>query len=195
MGALAPPVQRHPFPETAGRPKGLNLLGTLARHPALTRAYHAFCGHILFASTLEPREREILILRVAAVRGATYEWTQHVLQGQDAGLDIDEIRRIGEGPEALTSAPLDQAMVRAVDELLADATVTDATWAALAAELDEQQLIDLVFTVGAYDVLAMALRTFGVELDDDLRRAASVEPVIKHLIIGSQDTETKHSLE
>ena len=38
----------------------------------------------------------------------------------------------------------------------------------LAAELDEQQLMDVVFTVGAYDLVAMAFRTFGVELDDDL---------------------------
>ena len=47
-------------------------------------------------------------------------------------------------------------------------TVSDATWAALAAELDEQQLMDVVFTVGAYDLVAMAFRSFGVELDDDL---------------------------
>jgi len=60
--------------------------------------------------------------------------------------------------------------VRAVDELIGDATITDATWQALARELDEQQLMDLVFTVGAYDVLAMAFRSFGVELDADLMR-------------------------
>ena len=47
--------------------------------------------------------------------------------------------------------------------------VADATWQALAAELDVHQLMDLVFTVGAYDQLAMAMRSFGVELDDDLR--------------------------
>jgi hypothetical protein len=60
-------------------------------------------------------------------------------------------------------------MLAAVDELLVDAEIADATWAALAAELDRQQLMDLVFTVGAYDVLAMALKSFRVELDDDLR--------------------------
>jgi hypothetical protein len=48
--------------------------------------------------------------------------------------------------------------------------VSDATWSALAEELDEQQMMDLVFTVGAYEVLAMALRSFGVVLDADLRR-------------------------
>ncbi len=52
----------------------------------------------------------------------------------------------------------------------ADGMVSDATWETLAGDLDEQQLMDLVFTVGAYEVLAMAFRSFGVELDDDLRR-------------------------
>jgi alkylhydroperoxidase family enzyme len=59
-------------------------------------------------------------------------------------------------------------MLRAVDELVADAQVADGTWAELASELDRHQLMDLVFTVGAYDLLAMAFKSFGVELDDDL---------------------------
>mgnify|MGYP003433080374 CR=1 FL=1 len=56
-----------------------------------------------------------------------------------------------------------------------DALVTDDTWATLAGELDRQQLMDVVFTVGSYDLLAMAFRTFGVELDDDLK-AWAAEP-------------------
>jgi len=60
-------------------------------------------------------------------------------------------------------------MLRAVDELVGDAKVADETWAVLAAALDEQQLMDLVFTVGAYDLLAMAMRSFAVELDADLQ--------------------------
>ena len=61
-------------------------------------------------------------------------------------------------------------MLAAVDELVGDAMVADATWAQLASELDEQQLMDLVFTVGAYEVVAMAFRSFGIELDEDLRK-------------------------
>ncbi|MCY0726072.1 hypothetical protein OVW19_30475, partial [Klebsiella pneumoniae] len=61
------------------------------------------------------------------------------------------------------------AMLRAVDELVEHALISDGTWAVLAASLDEQQLMDLVFTVGAYDLLAMAFRTFAVPLDDDLQ--------------------------
>jgi alkylhydroperoxidase family enzyme len=169
LAALRPPEPRHPLPRRdPGRPKGLNALGTLARHPALTRAYHTFNGHVLFASTLSVRQRELLVLRVAALRRAEYEWAQHVVMAGDAGIDGDEITRIAEGPDAPGWSLLERAMLRAVDELLADAMVTDSTWQALAAELDEQQLMDLVFTVGAYDLLAMAFKSFGLELDPDL---------------------------
>lgn len=171
LAALRPPEPRHPLPAQGGdRPKGLNVLGTLAHHPALTRAFHTFNGHVLFASTLSPRQRELLVLRVATVRHAEYEWRQHVVLARDAGLGDDEIARVAAGPDAPGWPPLDAAMLRAVDELVADAAIADATWETLAGELDDQQLMDLVFTVGAYDLLAMVLCSFRVELDEDLRR-------------------------
>jgi alkylhydroperoxidase family enzyme len=169
LAALRPDNPRHPLPPRRDdRPKALNALGMLAHHPTLTRAFHTFNGHVLFGSTLSPRVRELLVLRVAAVRHADYEWAQHAVLAGDAGLTPDELVRIAEGPDAAGWPDLDQAMVRAVDELIADARLSDATWTVLAGELDEQQLMDLVFTVGAYDLLAMAFRSFGVELDDDL---------------------------
>ena len=169
LAALRPPEPRHPLPRRdADRPKALNALGTFARYPALTRAFHTFNGHVLFASTLSTRQRELLVLRVAWVRRCTYEWAQHVVLARDAGLASDEIARVAEGADGTGWSPLERAMLSAVDELLGDAMVADATWTALATELDEQQLMDLVFTVGAYDALAMAFLSLGVELDDDL---------------------------
>ncbi len=171
LAALRPAHPRHPFPSRGeGRPKGLNLLGTLARHPELARAYHTFNGYILFASTLSPRQRELLVLRVASVRRSDYEWEQHAILAGDAGLTEDEVERIALGPDAPGWEPLDGAMVRSVDELIVEGRVSDATWSVLAGELDRQQLMDLVFTVGAYEVLALAIRSFDVELDEDLRR-------------------------
>ena len=170
LAALRPPDPRHPLPPRRDdRPKALNALGTVARHPQLARAFHTFNGHVLFGSTLSPRQRELLVLRVAAVRGSDYEWAQHAFLARDAGLGDDDIARIAVGPEASGWSSLHRAMVRAVDELVSDALISDSTWSALAGELDEQQLMDLVFTVGAYEVLAMAFRSFGVELDADLR--------------------------
>jgi AhpD family alkylhydroperoxidase len=170
LAALVPPQARHPLPPRRDdRPKGLNVFGTFAKYPALTRAYHTFNGHVQFATTLSTRQRELLVLRVAARRGCDYEWAQHAILAGDAGLSAEEIGRVADGPDAPGWSDLERSMLAAVDELIADAKVSDATWAALAVDLDEQQLMDLVFTVGAYEVLAMALRSFGVALDGDLR--------------------------
>jgi len=177
LAALHPPAPRHPFPSRdTDRPKGLNALGLFAHHPALTRAFNTFNGHILFATTLSPRQRELLVLRVAARRDSAYEWAQHLVLGADAGLTDDEIAAIAADPDAHDFAPLDRALLAAVDELLDEATLHELTWSVLAAELDEQQLMDVVFTVGAYDLVAMAFRTFGVELDDDLAERKPSSP-------------------
>jgi alkylhydroperoxidase family enzyme len=170
LAVLRPDNARHPRPVQKDRPKALNALGTLAHHPELARAFNTFNGHILFSSTLSPRQRELVVLRIATVRASDYEWAQHAVLAGDVGLSEDEIARIAQGPEAPGWDTLDQAMLRAVDELVGDAEVSDATWLVLSGELDQRQLMDLVFTVGAYETLAMAFRSFGVELDDDLKR-------------------------
>lgn len=162
LAPLTPPV-----PRAADQPKGLNLLGTFAHHPALTKAYHQFVAHLLYGTTLTPRQRELLILRVAALRGADYEWAQHVVLALEVGLDREEIAAVRAGDRSRWE-PAEAALLTAVDELVADARISDETWATLKAGLSDQQLLDVVFTVGAYETLAMFLHSFGVQMDDDL---------------------------
>lgn len=163
LAPLTPPTPRAP-----DHPKGLNLLGTFAHHPALVHAYHQFVSHLLYRTTLTPRLRELIILRVAAVRGADYEWAQHVVLALEVGLDRDEIAAV-RTDDLNRWTPTEAALLTAVDELVEKAKLRDETWSTLRAELSDQQLLDAVFTVGAYDALAMVLRTFDVQLDDDLR--------------------------
>ncbi len=170
LAALHPANPRHPFPERrADRPKGLHVLGTLAHHPELTTAYHTFNGQVQFGTTLTQRQRELLILRVAAVRDCEYEWAQHAVIAGDVGVGVADVERVAQGPDAPGWGDLDMALLRAVDELIADAAISEETWATLAASLDAQQLMDVIFTVGAYDTLAMFIGSVRMELDDDLR--------------------------
>jgi alkylhydroperoxidase family enzyme len=167
---LRPDNPRHPVPpRDAASPKGLNAMGMQAHHPELTAAYNQLIRHALYFSSITPRQRELLVLRVAHLRDSTYEWAQHVYQAGVVGLAPEEVARVRVGPRAPEWAPLDAALLAAADELVADARIGEQTYDALSAELDTQQLMDVVFTVGAYEVFAMALRTFDVELDDDLR--------------------------
>lgn len=168
LAALEPPIRRHPLPQREGRPKALNALGTFARYPALAHAFNSFNGHVLFATTLTLRHREMVVLRVAASRAAPYEWAQHAVLGADVGLTQEQIDAIADDPDAHDWADGERVLLRAVDELLADARISDSTWADLVTRFDAEQLMDLVFTVGAYETLAMAFNSFGVELDPDL---------------------------
>lgn len=144
----------------------LNIFRTLARHPKLLKRWMVFANHIMLKSSLGARERELLILRIGWLCRAEYEWGQHVLIGREAGLLDEEIERIKSGPMAEGWSEADALLLRAVDELHADAFISDDTWRGLAASYSEQQLIDLVFTVGQYNLVSMALNTLGVQLDE-----------------------------
>lgn len=143
-----------------------NIFRTLAAHPKLLKKWLVFGNHILNKSTLPPRERELLILRVGWLCRAEYEWGQHVVIGKMAGLTDDEIDRVKEGPDAPGWSEFDAMLLRAVDELRAQSFISDAVWEALAATYDTRQLLDLIFTVGQYNLVSMALNTLGVRLDE-----------------------------
>ncbi len=152
------------FKERMGRPI-LKIFRTLSHHPKLLKRWLVFGNHILSKSSLSPRDREIAILRVGWLCQAGYEWAQHVEIGRDAGLSDEEIDRITRGPDAEGWTPAEVAILQATDELHEDYFISDATWAAMSEHYSTQQMMDLVFTVGQYHTVSMALNSFGVQLE------------------------------
>ena len=163
---LAPLSDEEMNPELRARFGGgpiLNIFRTLAHHPKLTKRWLVFGNHVLAKSTLAPREREIVILRVGWLCRSGYEWGQHVVIARNSGLSDEEIQRITRGPDAPGWHELDRALLRATDELHGDAFISDETWAALGEHLDTQQIMDLIFAVGQYQIVSMALNSLGVQ--------------------------------
>lgn len=151
-----------------GRGRIPNIFSTLAHHPLLLKRWLVFGNHVLGKSTLPERDRELVILRTAWLCGSEYEWGQHVLIARRAGISDDEIRRVTEGPEARGWSEAEATLLRAADELHYDTCVGDPTWEALARCYDTRGLLDLLFTVGQYHLVAMALNTLGVERDPEV---------------------------
>ena len=156
--------------ETLGRNRTFNIFRALIHHPVLFKNWLTFANYVLSKrSSLNAREREIAILRIGWLCQAEYEWAQHVVIGKAAGITDDEIERIAKGPDAPGWDAHDAAILRATDELHRDKIVSDATWKTLSERYNEQQLMDLVFAVGQYNLVSMALNTFGVQLDPGLK--------------------------
>ena len=145
---------------------GLNITKTRAHHPELADAWGSFAGYVFRGSTLPPRHRELLILRIGYLCGSEYEWGQHARIARGVGLSDEEIVRVTEGPEAAGWSSFESTLLRAADELERDAAISDRTWAELEARYDTKQLMDVVFTVGEYNLVSMALKSFRVQLDE-----------------------------
>lgn len=146
-----------------GRP--LNIFATMANHPKLLKRWLVFANHVLAKNTLPERDRELLILRTGFRCGSEYEWGQHMIIARRCGISDDEIAEVVVGPSSPSWSIHDAALMEAADELHEHSRVGDDTWRTLSAGYSTQQLMDVVFTVGNYHVVAMALNSFGVELD------------------------------
>ena len=143
-----------------------NVLKTLMHNMPLLDAWNPLAGHIMSNSSLPPRLREIVIMRVGWVTGSEYEWGQHVLMSESAGLDAADHRRIREGADAAGWNDEERALLVATDELLRDTMLSDGAWNDLKAHFDDRQVLDAIFTIGQYNMLAMALNSLGVQRED-----------------------------
>ncbi len=167
LSVLRPPGAPAPAPDQERPRPASNILGIFSWHPALTKGWLQFNNH-LFKSTLSARHREMVTVRISWLRKGEYEWAQHVRMAQEVGMTRAEVDAIIDGPDAAIWNPVDATVLRAVDELCADRYISDDTWTKLAAEFDRQQIMDIVFTAGAYELLCMAFNTFGLQLDPGL---------------------------
>jgi 4-carboxymuconolactone decarboxylase len=145
----------------------LNLFRVLLNHPRLVRNWGRFGNYILQGSSVPAREREIAILRIGWLNQAQYEWEQHVLVGKRAGLTDGEIEQITKGPKAGWNRH-EAALMQAADDLFENSVVADDTWKILSETYNTQQMMDLVFTIGQYNLVSWMLNSFGVPLDDFL---------------------------
>jgi 4-carboxymuconolactone decarboxylase len=153
-----------------------NVLATLMHNPALAGPFLAYNQVLLQTPALDHRMRELMILRVAWLTRSRYEWAQHVRMAARVGITPDEIDTIARGADSPAWTQLEADLLAATDQLVDHYRVDDDTWVRLAGQLDERQLIELVFVVGTYTGLAMAFNSFGLQLDPELQEIATTSP-------------------
>jgi 4-carboxymuconolactone decarboxylase len=140
---------------------------TLAAHPDALRRFLVFGNHVLGKNTLPARSRELVILRIAWLTQAEYEWLQHVRIARRAGVSDGEIRALGR-PDAPGFGDAERVLLAATDQLFSGADLDDTVWKGLRAHLATEQLIDLVYTVGQYQSVAMAINAFRIQPEPDI---------------------------
>lgn len=147
----------------AFRGRDLNVFTTVARHPALLRAWARFGGVLMNQGALPPRDRELLILRTAHRCRVEYEWEHHAEIATEVGLGPAQLRAAA-GQEQ-PGDEWDGTLFVAADELSGARELSDATYSALARRYDDRQLLEVCFLVGQYALIAGVVRSLGIEND------------------------------
>jgi alkylhydroperoxidase family enzyme len=163
----SPELRERLDPEGTGR-RVANVFRTFVRNPPADALRGAVSRHIRDASTLSPRHRELLLMRIGVLCRSEYEFAAHSRVGRNVGITATDAARIVAGPDHPGSDPLETALLRATDELYRDDVVSAETWAALAEKLDTRQLLDVLIAVGGYRSASMAINSAGVQLDPNM---------------------------
>jgi alkylhydroperoxidase family enzyme len=147
-------------------PVPLNVFRMMAHSEHGFRPLVGLGSAILGRQKLDPRLRELIILRVAKLSPARYEWVQHVPIAEAVGVAAAQIAALERGDvEAECFDPRERVVLRFATEVLRDVRASDATFAALAARLSPEEIVDVILTVGYYMMIARLLETTDVDVD------------------------------
>ncbi len=150
----------------------LNVFSTMVRWPELMRRVSALGGYFLTRGELTERQRELAILRTAALLGSEYELAQHRWLAVGMGIDADSVRAASRtGGSSPSLADTDLALLDLVGDLVVLEQVRKAVWAPAVALLGEDATVEAVLLVGFYRMLAGFISAVEVEVDVDTLRA------------------------
>jgi 4-carboxymuconolactone decarboxylase len=144
----------------------LNFFKVLVQNAPLLKNYEPLAMQLGREPTIPPRDKEVLILRTSTLCGETYELAHHLFIARQAGMTDAEIEEAKRGGSGLP--PFEQALCRAAEELVREHCIGDATWAELAGRYSNSQLIELVFMVANYTLLAMVNNSLGIYPEDQI---------------------------
>ena len=136
------------------------LYQVLLNSPAVVEGWEAMLTAIRQKTSLPPRLREMIILRVATLNRAPYEFEAHVPHAVAAGMPQALVDALRDGPapaEVKGLAPGEADVLALTDAMTRDIEVPDAVFAPLRARYDDTQLVELAATVGAYNMVSRFL--------------------------------------
>lgn len=147
----------------------LNIFRALSHSPEALRRFMKLGTYFLSEGKLDPKLRELAILRAGWLCRAPYEFSQHISFGRRAGLSDDQIRAIAE-PASRYFAPQEMAVLAFASEMTDEARVSDATFDAVRSFLNEEEIVELTLVTGFYNLVSRVLNTLDVDIDDPALR-------------------------
>lgn len=161
--------------------RDISLYRALAHSPGALKNMSGMGAYIRHKSTLDPKLREFAILQVGWLAKSPYEWSHHVKIGHDFGLSDDDIRAIVDetAGRATRLDALSKLVLRAAREMTDDLTMSDATFAALGAQMSREHLVDLTMVIAFYNAVVRVLATLQIDVEPEYQKYLDAHPLPK----------------
>jgi 4-carboxymuconolactone decarboxylase len=133
------------------------LYQVLLNSPPMAQGWEQLLTAVRKRSSLPPDIRELVILRVAVLNRAPYEFDAHVPHAQTAGVSDEKIEALRLAPLASLFAGRERSVLQLTDVMTRDIEVHAALFEAVQAHFDAQAMIDLTVTIAAYNMVSRFL--------------------------------------
>ena len=152
-------------PNLASAMSKLNVVRALLQNPAVTAAQSHLAGALMGSKTLNPRLRELVILRTGWRTKSEYEFCQHVGIARQLKMSDEEILGVRDPANCKALSEVDRAVIAMADELNDNAEVSAKTWAVLERFFSPAELVELLLVSGFWRMMAGFLKTAQIPLD------------------------------
>jgi alkylhydroperoxidase family enzyme len=147
----------------------LNVHRMVAHSEASVREFIRLGSRLLTKPHLNPRLRELVILRIAQLHGARYEWAHHVPIALQAGVSMEQIRNLALSEASNCFIEEEKAVLRYTEELFRENQPTNETFTSASRFLDHAALVELTLCVGYWSMVAKFLKTFQVDVEEEFQ--------------------------
>ena len=113
-------------------------------------------------SSLPPALREMVILRVAILNRAPFEFDAHVPHAKAAGVSDAQLDALRAGVRGAQFTALERAVIALTDAITRDVQVPDALFEPVRQHFDARALVELVATVAAYNMVSRFLEALRI---------------------------------
>jgi AhpD family alkylhydroperoxidase len=141
----------------------------LLHSPPLAEGWLAFLTAVRQRLTLPGRLRELVIMRVAILNGAPYEADQHRPLAMQEGVSPAQLDALAQWQDSDLFSAEQRAVLQLTDAMTRQVQVADAAMAAVREHLDDRQVVELVGTIAAYNMVSRFLEALQIHSDDPRR--------------------------
>lgn len=143
----------------------LNLFKAMGNCPKIGRNFVRLGNVILNPEFIDPKLRELAILRVGNLLKSEYEFTKHVTIGLEAGITKDQINELSNWTASKKFTDIERAVLRYTDEVTLNVKVSDSTFANVKSFFNDQAIVKLTATIGYYGMVSRILVALQIELE------------------------------